>query len=291
MIYAIAFGVATFFASAECFEWTELIEQHKECMGDTTYQLITQQYQAFKAGIAPKISHPDVKKIAIIEGNEPLVHCAQASNKRIGTLEGDILLQAHTQPEDIDPRSEKYPYVRQGVYDALCRMIQELDILAPYFGYEAKDLEIKLFEGVRDLAMQKKLFDTKLNELMAANPEMSYDQAYEQTCYWVSPYINNTPVHSTGAAIDIALYNKRTQTFCSMGRFNVGGLGAPTFSEDQSLTVEQKNHRLLFLIAATRAGLTNYVYEFWHYSYNDRYALYWVNSGDDSLYSPYDAIA
>lgn len=60
-----------------------------------------------------------------------------------------------------------------------------------------------------------------------------------------------------------------------MGRFNTSGATAPTFSETEVLTDEQKQHRCMLLIAITRAGLTNYVYEFWHMSSGDRYAAYW----------------
>jgi len=275
-----------------CSEWNTLIERYKDLMGEQTYVLINKQYQAFSTGISPKISHLDIKAIPIVEEDEPLVNINGGKEKRICSLEGDLLVQAHTYPHDVDPRSKRYAYVRAGVYQALSRMIKELDRLAPSFGYQAGDLHIMLFEGTRDLATQKELFDTKCSHIMRENPQLSYEQAYEETCCWVSPYINNTPVHSTGAAVDIALYDAYTKQFCSMGRFNTSGLGAPLFSEDPHLTAEQKKHRMLFLIAATRAGLVNYSYEYWHYSYNDRYSLYWnSDSAQENLHSPYGGIS
>ena len=35
-------------------------------------------------------------------------------------------------------------------------------------------------------------------------------------------------------------------------------------------------NRLYALMAVCKAGLTNYVYEWWHFSWQDRYAAYWV---------------
>lgn len=71
-----------------------------------------------------------------------------------------------------------------------------------------------------------------------------------------------------------------------MKRFNAGEYTAPTFSTHESITDEQIKNRFLFLVAATEAGLTNYVYEWWHYSFGDRYDCYWRKS---QTYAIYDA--
>ena len=61
----------------------------------------------------------------------------------------------------------------------------------------------------------------------------------------------------------------------------------PTFSEH--ITDKQKLHRLYCLVAAEKAGLTNYVYEFWHFSSGDRYDAYWKKLNPNerkALYGP-----
>ena len=73
--------------------------------------------------------------------------------------------------------------VRQSVFDALVRMIAELDTLAPSFNFKAGDLEIRLFEGLRDMATQKELFETTMTEIMKSNPTMSPEEAYQETRY------------------------------------------------------------------------------------------------------------
>lgn len=253
--------------------WPDALAEHKHLMDNTTYTLLIQQQKTFAQGTAPAIADQRVKQIPIVENHEPLVDLQIIKNPRIRVMDGEELQKAHTSPEDIDPRAEKYSYMRQGVYDALVRMVAILDELAPYFGYEPGELEIHLFEGLRDIATQKVLFDTLQAQLHKQHPEMTAEEAEAETSKWVSPYKNNVPVHSTGAAIDIHMWSNKKQNYCDMGRFNKSGPHAPTFSN--TISHEQQLNRLLMLIAATRAGLTNYVFEFWHFSHGDRYASYW----------------
>ena len=43
-------------------------------------------------------------------------------------------------------------------------------------------------------------------------------------------------------------------------------------------------------LAAYRAGLINYVYEFWHFSAGDRFAVYWQEDDKDKRYASFGAI-
>jgi D-alanyl-D-alanine dipeptidase len=266
--------------------WNELLEQYCEAVDANTYDLIKAQYQAFNGGKAPKIADECVKQIPIVKHDHivasgidrrgaKLVDVTSVTGARISVMTDAEAILAHVPGDSIDPRSPRHSEMRASVFEALVRMVQALDELAPFFGYETNSLEIKLFEGLRDLATQKELFDAMFAQIQRKYPEMSAEAVYAETSTWVSPYINNVPAHSTGAAVDIHLWNNKTGSFCDMGPFNKGGSLAPTFSADAVLTDEQKNNRLLFLLAATRAGLTNYGYEFWHFSLGDRYAAYW----------------
>lgn len=284
-----------FFLLSACFtqsfaiSWTELLSVRLTA-DDKASDLIQRQYQAACNNSIPRVADQCIKQIPIKENHEELVDIATCGHARISIMSEAELLMAHDAPGDIDPRSARYSLVRKSVYHALERMIDELDILAPEFGYKKGCLQIKLFEGLRDLAMQKQLFDEKMASILKENPNMNEQDAYNETCKWLSPYINNVPVHSTGAAVDIHLWNAETKTFCYMGRFNTSGATAPMFAEDEKITDEQKKNRLLFLIAATRAGLTNYPNEFWHYSLGDRYAAYWRESNSELRCSLYGAI-
>lgn len=166
--------------------------------------------------------------------------------------------------------------MRMGVFTKLKLMLTALDELAPSFGYAAAQIEIMVFEGLRDLETQKMLFEKKMAEILSSKPDLTVEMAEQETSKWVSPYKNNVPVHSTGGAIDIRLWDSKTEMFLDMGTFGViwgPNDNAPTFSEN--ITDVQKQNRLYCLIAAEKAGLTNYVYEFWHFSSGDRYDVYW----------------
>ena len=99
--------------------------------------------------------------------------------------------------------------------------------------------------------------------------------AYQEAAKFVSPFIDNIPTHATGAAIDISLFSVNNKKLIDMGKFDV--IFGPndqqeTFSENTS--EDQSNNRLMLLSAATRAGLVNYGFEWWHYSYGDKMWAY-----------------
>ncbi|MBJ7449842.1 MAG: D-alanyl-D-alanine carboxypeptidase family protein, partial [Parachlamydiales bacterium] len=159
------------------------------------------------------------------------------------------------------------------------------------FGYEHGQVDILVFEGMRDLGTQKMLFEKKLDEILLLNPDLSFEMAEEETAKWISPVKNNTPVHSTGAAVDIRLWDNKNSCFLNLGPFGViwgDSQLASTFSEN--ITDSQKNNRLYCLIAAEKAGLTNYVYEWWHFSFGDRYDVYWKNQNGQENIALYDSV-
>lgn len=166
--------------------------------------------------------------------------------------------------------------MRKSLYERLERLISCLDTLAPAFGYKVGQLSIRVFEALRDLATQQMLFDKKVLEILTESPSLTQEEAEGQAAKWISPVKNNVPVHSTGAAVDIRLWDDLHSSCIDMGPFGaIWGKNdlAPTFADEATTT--QKQNRLLLLLAASEAGLTNYPFEFWHFSYGDRYASFW----------------
>jgi D-alanyl-D-alanine dipeptidase len=259
-------------------DWQQLIDSKKMIMGDEVHQLITSQYQAFAHNQAPKIADPVIKNIPIIESHEPLIDINQANSCRITMLPNPSHPFASPDCNSGFPAASK---IRKTVWNNLLYLRFYLDILARDFGYEPRQISIHVFEGLRSLKTQTSLFENKRCEIRNANPLMTHEEVFSETCKWVSPVVNNIPVHSTGAAIDIRLWDNYRKQFIDMGPFGViwgKNTTAPTFSDD--LTDEQKINRLYLLIAAAKVGLVNYLYEFWHYSCGDRYASYWLDPQD-----------
>lgn len=258
--------------------WQEIIKNNTSVLGQEASDVLNNQLQAHLAGTSPKIADPAIKSIEIIESGEELVDVRGANAARIAMLPNPEKPFATPDHNSGFAAASK---MRKTVFEKLLVMVERLDALAPHFAYEVGTIDIKVFEALRDLPTQETLFENKKQEIMLAQPTLSEEQAFAETCKWVSPVRNNIPVHSTGAAVDIRLWDTKNQKFLDMGMFGViwgKNTTAPTFSAE--LTLEQKNNRLFMLTAAAQAGLVNYSYEWWHYSCGDRYASYWLDEAE-----------
>jgi D-alanyl-D-alanine dipeptidase len=268
--------------------WKDHIESKKSVMREPAYCLLTAQHEAHVKNDAPKIVDPRVKTIPIVESDEPLVDVNASNHARISMLPNPTHPFASPDCNSGFTASSK---IRHSVFVKLQGLVNQLDDLAPHFGYDAGQIHIKVFEGLRDLKTQETLFNNKAHEIQQANPSMSEEDVFAETCKWVSPVRNNIPVHSTGAAIDIRLWDTKNNQFIDMGSFGViwgKNTIAPTFSAD--LSTEQINNRLLLLASAAQAGLVNYTYEWWHFSHGDRYASFWQEADAGKRMAIYDAV-
>ncbi|MES2200286.1 MAG: M15 family metallopeptidase [Chlamydiota bacterium] len=258
-----------------CFgkSWKEVIEDYKTVLPNTG--ILQKQYQAYVSSDAPTIVDPRIKEIPICENGEKVVDLRLNSSERI------LMMQEPNAPFEGPCFNSGLPSaskMRTGLFVKLQKMIEALDSLANDFGYEPQQICIKVFEGLRDLNTQKNLFEKKMKEILQSNPHFTMEMAEQETSKWISPFRNNVPVHSTGAAVDIRLWDSKKENFLDMGVFGVlwgSNENAPTFSEN--ITDEQKRNRLYCLASAETAELTNYVYEYWHFSSQDRYDVYWKN--------------
>lgn len=266
--------------STLCTPWRTILEQKRHIMGSEHYEFLSTQLRAYEHHTSPKIADPAIKAIPIIECNEELVNLADMSHRRIA------MLPQPEKPFASPACSSGLPaasLLRKNVYDNLVRMINALDAYAEAFGHQPGHMCIRVFEGLRNLETQKMLFDNKLQEIRSTYPHLNDDELIAETSKWVSPVANNIPVHSTGGAVDIRIWNAHDNTFLDVGDFGViwgPNSTAPTFSEE--ITDQQKYNRLYILLSALCAGLTNYSYEHWHFSSGDRYACFWLAAAQES---------
>lgn len=268
--------------------WKVQLESKKSVISTNAYRLLAAQYEAHTKNDAPKIVDPNVIKVPIVESDEPLVDIVESNHARISMLPNPMHPFASSDCNSGFAASSK---IRYSVFMKLQKLLTHLDELAHHFGYQVGQIQVKVFEGLRDLATQEMLFNNKAREIQLANSTMSDEEVFAETCKWVSPVRNNTPVHSTGAAIDIRLWDNKNNQFIDMGPFGViwgKNTVAPTFSAD--LTEEQVSNRLLLLASAAQAGLVNYTYEWWHFSHGDRYAQFWQEADPKKRTAIYDAI-
>lgn len=271
------------YLGVEWKSWKYMVEQHKALLDESLYTILLNQLEAYRRGALPKIADPVIREIPIEESGEPLID--------IRHMRDNLRIQMLPDPETpcaspgYNSGYASASKIRAGVYEKLVHLLKEMDAIAVHFGANPGQTSIRVFEGLRDLATQKMLFDKKAEEIRATLlqnesslfPDLSpegilqdpsfQDRVFQETSKWVSPLENNVPVHSTGGAVDICLFNEENSTFLDVGKFGViwgPNPTAPTFSE--AISIEQKNNRLYLIIAALRAGLINYPYEFWHFS-------------------------
>ena len=224
--------------------------------------------------LSSPIVSPEVKKIRIEECCDPLIDLNHIGNKRIVPL---TYFDAR-----YDAGHHDCGKVRKGLYDQLLLLLK----------YLPENIGLAVFEGYRPLWKQKEYFVKKFKELAEANNGKSFDHdflesVYVETCKLISPFIDNIPVHCTGAAIDFMLFEFKEND--SMELLDLGKFGVIFGPNDQAQTLsdnvslEQRINREMLLNAAAKAGLVNYGYEWWHYSYGDR-AWAYVENEEKAIY-------
>ena len=161
-------------------------------------------------------------------------------------------------------------FVRKSLYDRLKAVSHFLKQFS-----NNPNLNVAVYEGLRDMDTQKKLFESFENELTLKYPDLSKKDIYElteKTVAKVSP-------HSTGACVDLRVFDEEKQEFLDMGKFGYyWGENPQAFTFCVGLSEEQKKNRHLLLSSAATAGLVNYPLEWWHFSYGDQYFAYYTQN-------------
>lgn len=219
------------------------------------YQQIENSILSYKILTLP-VTSPELKNILITENNEELIDLKMVNNKRIIPLE--YFNKAYNAGHNENGK------VRLGVYYKLLDLLQ----------YLPHNIGITFFEGYRPLWKQREYFDKVFMELLQQFNDGDIEKAYTETCKLVSPFIDNIPVHCTGAAIDFSLFEFNDQgdkKLLDLGKFGViFGKNDQSSTLTENVTIAQSKNRKMLLEAASKVGLVNYGYEWWHYSYGDR---------------------
>lgn len=202
------------------------------------------------------IADPAVIAISIIENNEPLID-----------LKNQTIIAYGPSPEI--PNNRDYMKLRKTVYDKLV----QAQALLP------KGIKLCVYEGYRSLNLQRTLFENNSTQVRASRPDWTEDQVFDETTKLVSPLMNkdgsqNTPPHSTGAAVDVYLIDEKG-TPLDMGLLVKNWMedkdGLLSQTDSQHISREAQHNREMMGKALSSVGLINYPTEYWHWSYGDRY--------------------
>lgn len=208
------------------------------------------------------IADPRILAIPVHENHEPMVNLIEQNIIKYG-------------PPPLDSNNTNYTYLRKRVYE---KLVQAQKLLP-------NKLKFCLYEGHRNINLQKKIFDERYDALKKAYPHMTHEECFIETTKFASPVINldgskNIPPHLTGGAIDVYLLNENDEVV-DMGihlddTYNdIDGIYCKTNSEFISNTA--KAHRNIMSHALSTVGFINLPTEYWHWSYGDRYWAYLSN--------------
>ncbi len=217
------------------------------------------------------ISDPEFEKITLYDNKEALFDVRTSK----------IVLVAPI-PE-YEAMLDDYAFVRTGVYERLCKVATSLP----------QGIRLMLLEGFRSLRVQGELFESfrKISRSRLGE-EASETDVFLATTRLVSPLKHldgriNTPPHSTGGAVDVTLVDESGKHL-DMGMHPFDWQECPPeicVTACSDISVEAQKNRRILLDAMLAAGFVNYPYEFWHFSFGDRYWAHYSGK-TASLYGP-----
>lgn len=137
------------------------------------------------------------------------------------------------------------------------------------------DCRLMILECYRPTWLQRQYFDEYARELARAYPEYTEDQIYYEASKYVSPAAI-TPPHCTGGAVDLTLCDMEGVELDMGARVNATPLESNNLVYTDAVlpSAEAARNRQLLIDTMSSAGFVNYPYEFWHWSYGDRYWAY-----------------
>ncbi|MDO8589772.1 MAG: M15 family metallopeptidase [bacterium] len=199
----------------------------------------------------------EIKKINIIETNEPLVEIIE--NDRIKLLSDHKYLS---------------PNLRKSARD----------ILYIAAGNLPPDNKLLIVTAYRSIQMQKELYNSRLKQLAMKHPfKMVFDyKGWKKTVgLYTSPPGGSS--HQSGGALDLTVIDAEGDRL-DMGT-ELTDFGVKVHTENNLITDEQRKNRKILYDAMTKAGFVNYPLEWWHYSYGDRmWAAY--SRREECFYGP-----
>lgn len=196
-----------------------------------------------------KINDPRILAVPEIDNGEELVTLNDISR---------LYKASQMRTSILGIRDSENPIARVSIRDMLTKAISLLP----------SSLGMVLIESYRPYAFQKDLFDNQVAKLRIEYPQLNL----EQLAIKASQFVSNPDVfspHVTGAAIDVSLVNLDNMDWLPMGNDFEYTDSAMTLYK--GLTVDQVENRQRLINVMTEAGFSNYTYEWWHWSYGDKW--------------------
>ena len=142
-------------------------------------------------------------------------------------------------------------------------------------------IRLLVLECHRPLELQRRYWEADLAVLRKRHPDWSEKRLLRENAKFVAPPWT-IPPHSTGGAVDLVLVDEDGEELDMGSALNEEG---PLMRTDaDGILSEAKANRCTLLETMASAGFVNYPYEWWHFSYGDRYWAY-VTGKSTALYT------
>lgn len=207
------------------------------------------------------MSDPRVAAVPVAECGEQLVDVRAC---------GALLVDTRKQ----DP-ADAFAYLREGV---LARVLHAQELLPP-------GLRLLFVEGYRPLFLQRDYFEEYADQLRGLHPERPNEQIHAAASRYVS--LLDIAPHSAGAAIDLTLADDGGRELDLGTRMNADPeeSDGACFTDATNISENARANRELLGSVLTAVGCVNYGFEWWHYSFGDRYWALAKGEGA-ALYGP-----
>jgi D-alanyl-D-alanine dipeptidase len=149
------------------------------------------------------------------------------------------------------------------VRESVARMLCEAAAALP------GGLYLQIVEGYRPIQVQRAMFQHALQQARILHPAWSDERiAVQAGRYSAPPEAKAPPPHITGGAIDLEIVDEQNRRldFSSPYELTDWHQAAP---DAPGLTATARANRKLLREVLEPTGLTNYVDEWWHWSYGD----------------------
>ncbi len=189
-----------------------------------------------------------LRAVPIADNGEELVD-PRTLSKRIHFAE------KHPKFEDM----KRTPKVRQSVAEKLALAAESLP----------DGIDMIIIEGFRPMAQQRFMYEEIKAEFAAKHPGWNKATLHRITNTMSAPPDDPCPPpHSTGGAVDLSLMRMPARDWLDMtSPFEMDETSAP--GDTPGLSEDAQANRHLLFEALEKTGLTNYLGEWWHWSYGD----------------------
>ena len=179
-----------------------------------------------------------------------------------------------------------FAYYRRGVPYSIDKCLMRKSVAEKLMNASLKlpeGLCFKIFDAWRPFEVQQQLFSQYREKVKAQNPLMSNTEIDLQTQKFVSKplkSLENSPVHSTGGAIDLTLATLDGKELKMGTEFDDFSLKAYTayYENEENQEIEIRNNRRVLYNVMISEGFTNLPTEWWHFDYGDKFWAYYTNN-------------